>query len=178
MEIVHESVLDRLAQGLGFCRRSDEREWIDRDPDIASFRHDHIDDEIFHRDIQHFLDVRLQSVDLVDKEDISGLERIQNAYDLRRFRDGVAGHGFDVHLSLLGDDVRHRRLPESAGTGKEDVAHVSLPFLPALYRRLHDAFDMFLSYESFECVGSSWVADVHQLIGVDLLHFHTSPTNN
>ncbi len=116
--MVDESVLDRLAQHLGFRRCADKREWIDRDPDITSFRHHHIDDEIFHRDIQYFLDVRLQSVDLVDEEDISGLERVQDAYDLRGFRYRVSCHGFDVHLSLFRNDVRHRRLPESAGTGK------------------------------------------------------------
>lgn len=76
MEIVDEPILDRLAQGLGFRCCSDKRERIDRDPDIASFRHYHIDDKVFHRYIQDLFDVRFQSVDLVDEQDVSGFKRI------------------------------------------------------------------------------------------------------
>jgi len=116
--MIDESVLDRLAQHLGFRRRSDKRERIDGNPYISSFRHHHIDNEIFHRDVEYFFDVRFQSMDLVDKQDISGLKCVQNADDFRRFGNRISGDGFDIHLSLLGNDVRHRRLAESAGTGK------------------------------------------------------------
>ena len=51
MKMIDESILDWLAQGLGFRRRSDEGEGIDGNSDIASFRHDHIDYKVFHRDI-------------------------------------------------------------------------------------------------------------------------------
>jgi hypothetical protein len=57
-------------------------------------------------------------MNLIDEKDISGFERIQNAYDLRWLGDGITGNGFDIHLSLFGDDMRHRRLSESAGTRK------------------------------------------------------------
>jgi hypothetical protein len=57
-------------------------------------------------------------MDFVDEENISGFERIQDTDDLRWFRDCISGHRFDIHLSLFGNDVRHRRLSEAAGTGK------------------------------------------------------------
>ena len=118
MEVIDESIFDRLAEQFRFRCRSDERERIDGNSYISSFRHDHIDDKIFHRDVEYFFDVRFQSMDLVDKQDISGLKRVQNADDFRRFGNRISGDGFDIHLSLLGNDVRHRRLAESAGTGK------------------------------------------------------------
>lgn len=76
MKMIDKSIFDWLAQGLGFCRRSDERERIDRNSNIASFRHDHIDYKIFHRDIQYFFDVWFESMNFIDKQDISGLECI------------------------------------------------------------------------------------------------------
>lgn len=79
MKMIDKSVFDRLAQRLRFCRCSDKGEWIDRYSDIASFRHDHIDNKIFHCNIQYFFDVWFQSMDFVDKENISGFKCIQNA---------------------------------------------------------------------------------------------------
>ena len=173
MEMIDESVLDRLAQHLGFRRRSDKRERIDGNPYISSFRHHHIDNEIFHRDVEYFFDVRFQSMDLVDKQDISGLKRVQNADDFRRFGNRISGDGFDIHLSLLRYNVRHRRLAESAGTGKQDMTHVSLPYLSAINRRFHDTFDMFLSDEFVKRIRPSGVIDIQKLIRINFLHFHT-----
>lgn len=94
-------------------------------------------------------------MDLIDEEDISGFERIEDADDLGGFGDGISCDGFDVDLSLSGDDVRHRRLPESAGTGKKDMPHMSFPYLSALDGCLDDSFDMFLTDEFLERIGSS-----------------------
>ena len=76
MKMIDESIFDWLAQGLGFRRCSDEGEGIDRNSDIASFWHDHIDYEVFHRDIQYFFYVWFESMNFIDKQDISGLECI------------------------------------------------------------------------------------------------------
>gem|GEM_PF-5424447 len=170
--MIDESVLDRLAQHLGFRRRSDERERIDRNSYVPSFRHHHIDDKIFHRDIEHLFDVRFQSMNFVDEENISGLERVQDADDFRRFGDCISCYRLDVHLSLLRNYVCHGRLSESAGTGKQDMTHMSLPYLSAINRCFDDSFDMFLSDEFVERIRSSCVIDVQKLACVDFFHFH------
>lgn len=111
-------------------------------------------------------------MDFIDEEDISVFERIQDTDDLRRFRDRIPGYRFDIYLSLLGDDVCHCRLSESAGAGKEDMADMSFPFFAAFDSGLHDSFDMFLPDEFLERIRSSAMAYVHQFVRVDLLHFH------
>lgn len=76
MKMIDKPVFDWLAQCLRFCCCSDECKWIDRDSYISSFRHYHIDNEIFHCDIQYFFDVWLQSMNFIDKQDISGFKCI------------------------------------------------------------------------------------------------------
>lgn len=76
MEVIDESIFDRLAEQFRFRCRSDERERIDGNSYISSFRHDHIDDKIFHRDVEHFFDIRFESVNFIDEKDIALLKDI------------------------------------------------------------------------------------------------------
>jgi hypothetical protein len=68
--------------------------------------------------------------------------------------------------------MRHRGFPESTGTGKQDMTHMSFPFFSAVDSRFDDSFDMLLSDEFVERVRSSGVADVQKLVSIYFFHFH------
>jgi len=78
VKLIDEPVLQRTCYRFHFRCRSDEGERIDRYPDISSFRHHHIDDEIFHGDIEDFLDIWLKSMDLIDEENISVFDIVED----------------------------------------------------------------------------------------------------
>jgi hypothetical protein len=71
---------------------------------------DDVELEVLHRGVEHLLDGGMESVDLIDEQNVPLLE-------VRQQRDEIAGSfdersrgGRDVHRELVGDDVGQGRL--------------------------------------------------------------------
>src|SRR5690606_8331746 len=105
---------------------ADEREGLQLDPYGARGRTlaDHeVKLEILHRRIEHLLHRRVQSVDLVDEEDIARLEVGQNRREVAGTgEDGPRGHA-EVDAELLRHDLRQRGLAEAWGAVEKRVVH-------------------------------------------------------
>jgi hypothetical protein len=99
-----------------------------------------VDAAVLHRRVEQLLDRPVQAVDLVDEEDVLGLERRQDRRHVGLAVDGRAGHDPHRRAHLGGDDARQRRLPEAGRAGQEDV----LARLTAAAGRLQEDAQLFL----------------------------------
>ena len=74
---------------------------------------DQVELEVLHRGVQHFLDRRLQAVDLVDEQDVPRLQVGQNGGEVAGALDHRAGGGAEADAQLAGDDLGQRGLAEA-----------------------------------------------------------------
>src|SRR5262249_27060488 len=82
--------------------------------------------EVLHRRIEDLLDDVVETVDLVDEEDLPALEVREDRREIARPLEDGPGRGPDPDRELVRDDVRERRLPEPGGTVEENVVeHVA-----------------------------------------------------
>ena len=82
---------------------------------------DQVELEVLHRRIQHFLDRGLQAVDLVDEQDIPGLEVCQDCGEVAGALDHRPGGGAEPDAQFAGDDLRQRGLAEARGAVQQHV---------------------------------------------------------
>ena len=119
-----EAVAQRAAQGPGPRRRPDHGERLEAQSERLGprplARHE-IEGEILHGRVERLLHGTVEAVDLVDEEDIAGLEggedRGQHPLVLQGRPAGEAG--LNAHLG--GDDLSQGGLAEARGTVEEDV---------------------------------------------------------
>jgi len=114
------------------------RPWSDHDIDL----------EVFHRRVEYLLDLRFQSMDLVDEENFSFSQTREKRDDICLFLDRRSTRRLDTRPHLMCDDGGYRRLPESGRSIEEDMLKGILPDLRTLdcdlemifHRRLSDIF--------------------------------------
>src|SRR5205823_14040816 len=118
------------------------------------FAEDDVPGEVLHRRVERLLDEAVETVDLIDEEDVARLEARQGRGEVPRNRDRRTGRDFDIGVHLVGDDRGQSRLAE-AGRAVEKYVVERLAALP---RRLNEdvqvLFDPFLADVVFEALGS------------------------
>ena len=103
---------------------------------------------VLHRRIEHFLDLRVEAVDLVDEQDIAVFQIGQQRGKIARLGDHRPGRGAKAHPQFLGDDLRQRGLAQPRRAEDQHMVHRLAPRLGAfdehpqvvLRRRLPDEF--------------------------------------
>jgi hypothetical protein len=88
-------------------------------------------------------------VDLVDEEDVAGLERGQDGRDVLLL-ERRAGDRPEPDPELLADDLRERRLPEARRAGEQDVVERLAPRLCGVQRDRELLFHALLADEVVE----------------------------
>ena len=119
---IDKSVFERCRERLTLRGCADEGKWLDGDPYVASLGHHHIDHKVFHRDIQDFLQCRSQPMDLIDKQNVSGVECMKDGDHLGRLGDGIARDDFDIDSHILCDDLCECCLTVSARAREQYVS--------------------------------------------------------
>ena len=82
---------------------------------------DQVELEVFHRRVEHFLDRGLQAMDLVDEQDIPGLEVCQDCGEVAGPLDHRPRGGAEADAQLAGDDLRQRGLAEAGRAVQQHV---------------------------------------------------------
>ena len=110
-----EAVAQRRGEQPGARRRADQRERLQVELDRARRRplpdHD-VDLVVLHRRVEDLLDDAVEAVDLVDEEDVAGLEVGEHRRQIARPLDHRAGGRADADPHLARDDVGERGLAE------------------------------------------------------------------
>ena len=110
-----EAVAQRRRQQPGARRRADQRERRQVERERARRRplaDDDVEPEVLERRIEDLLDRAVEAVDLVDEEDVAGLERRQDRGDVALALERRPGDLADADAELSADDLRERRLAE------------------------------------------------------------------
>ena len=111
-------------QHAGTGRRTDEREAFDRDLVRLGIRaavHNDVDAKIFHRGIEKFFDHAAEAMDLVDEQNVAGLQRRQDADQVLRLVERRPRRRAQGAAEIPRDQRRERRLSEPGGTVEQDV---------------------------------------------------------
>ena len=90
-----------------------------------AFADHHINTEILHGDVQQFLGGTGQTVDLIDKEHLAGVQRTQNRSQITSMLDGGTGSDADWNFQFIGHNhgqsgFAKSRRPRQAGYGPEE----------------------------------------------------------
>ena len=119
-----EPVAQRRRQQSLPSGRADQREARQVDPHRACRRAlaDHqVERAVLHRRIEHFLDRRIEAVDLVDEQDVAILEVGEQRGEVARLGDHRAGGGAEADAHLARQDPGQRRLAEPRRAVEQDV---------------------------------------------------------
>ena len=119
-----EAVAQRGRQQAGAGGGADQRERRQVDAHAArggAVADDQVELEILHRRIQHFLDRRLQAVDLVDEQHVFRLQVGQDRGEVAGLGDHRAGGGAEADAQLARDDLRERGLAEAGRAVQQHV---------------------------------------------------------
>ena len=111
-----ESVTQRRGERTCPRCRADQREMSKIDANRAGaspLPHDNIQRKVFHRRVQDFFDISIQSMDLIDEKYIVVLQCRQDGSQLPRTPDGRTARHLKLRSQLIGDDLRHGGLAES-----------------------------------------------------------------
>ena len=82
---------------------------------------DQVERAVLHRRVEHFLDHRIEPVDLVDEQHVGVLEVGQQRGEVAGLGDHRAGGGAEADPHLARDDLRQRRLAEP---GRAEEQHM------------------------------------------------------
>src|ERR1700682_3274778 len=126
LEAVHgpEAVTERTAEQALACRGADAREMREgqrrraRPHSLAEHR---VESKVLEGRIERLLHDRVQSVDLVDEEDVTGGEVQQDRAERALVVDRRTRADLDRHAQLVGNDVGERGFAESGRAAKQDV---------------------------------------------------------
>ena len=125
-----EAVAQRCGQKPHPRRGAHQREGLQFDPHGArggAFADDEVELEILERGIEHFLDRRIEAVDLVDEEHVARFEIGQDRGQIARPRQHRAGGHAEVHAKLARHDLREGRLAQTRGAMEQRVIHRLAP---------------------------------------------------
>jgi hypothetical protein len=121
---VAEAREQRRGQETGARRGADHRERLERELDrrrVGAVAGHDVDLEGLDRGVEALLHGRGEAVDLVDEEEIVGLELGEQPGEGALVLDGGAARGVERDAHLLREDVRERRLSEAGRAAEKDV---------------------------------------------------------
>src|SRR4029079_6698748 len=130
------SVAERRGERAGARGRADERERRQIEsqrPRGSPLPHDDVEPEVFERRVEDLLRGAAQAVDLVDEDDVAGLDRGEYRRDVLPL-ERRAGDRADPDAELLADDVREARLAEPGRPDEEDMVERIAPPLRCIER--------------------------------------------
>ena len=119
-----EAVSERRRQEAGSGGRADERERRQIERQRAGARtlaDDDVEPEVLERRVQDLLDRPVHAVDLVDEEDVAGLQAGEDRGHVSLALERRAGDRADADAELLADDRREGRLAEAGRADEQDV---------------------------------------------------------
>ena len=119
-----EPVAQRRGQQAGAGGGADQGEGRQVDAHAARRRalaDDQVELEVLHRRVEHFLDRRLQAVDLVDEQDVARLQVGQDGGQVAGALDHRPGGGAEPDPQLAGDDLGQRGLAEAGRAVQQHV---------------------------------------------------------
>lgn len=122
MKVIDESIFHRLRERFRFGCRSYKGERIDRKSNTSAFRHYHIDNKIFHSDIQNFFNSGLETVNFINKKNISFFKWVKDADEFTGFGKCVSRNDFEWAIHLFSDDSRKCCFTKTAGSRKENMS--------------------------------------------------------
>jgi hypothetical protein len=105
-------------------RRPDERETGELQanrPGVGTLGQDDVHPEILQGRVEDLLTGRVQAVDLVDEQDVAGLQVRQDGHEVTGPFDGRTGRDLDLDAHFVGQDVRQSRFAQTRRTVQEDV---------------------------------------------------------
>src|SRR5262249_33760620 len=119
-----EAVAERRRQEPGARRRADERErrQVERQrPRGRALPDRDVEPEVLEGRVEDLLDRAVEAVDLVDEEDVAGLERRQDRGDVALPLERGPGDLADADPELATHDLRERRLAEPRRPGEQQM---------------------------------------------------------
>ena len=93
--------------------------------------------EIFHGRIQHFFDDGRKTVDLVDEQDVAGLQVGQQRGEIAGTLEHRPGSTLDGNAHFLGDDIRQGRLAQPRRTEDQRMVERLLAAARGMDEQLH-----------------------------------------
>ena len=127
-----ETVAQRGRQQAGARGSADDRERGQRQGNgggAGSLANDHVDAEVFHRQVEHLLGGARQAVDLVNKEDVAFLQARQDCGQVARVLDGGAGGQAQRGPHLGGDLAFADQFAAGQGAGQDPLLHLAVGLL-------------------------------------------------
>jgi len=121
-----EAVAQRGGQQALAGGRADQRERRQVDPHAARRRplaDDQVERAVLHRRVEHFLDHRIEPVDLVDEQHVVRLEVGQERGEVAGPADHRAAGGAKADPHLARDDLRQRGLAEPRRAEEQHMVH-------------------------------------------------------
>ncbi len=119
-----EAVAERRRQETRSRRRTDEgeRRKVEGQRACAGSLTDHdVEAEVLERRIEDLLDGSVDPMDLVDEENVLGVEAREDGRHVALALERWPRHRADPDVELLADDRRERRLPEAGRPDEQDV---------------------------------------------------------
>ena len=147
-----EPVAERRRQEPRAGRRADERERreVERQgPRGGALAEDDVEPEVLESRVEDLLRGAVQAMDLVDEEDVAGLERREDRGDVLLL-ERRPGDRPEADPELLAHDLRERRLPEPGRAGEQDVVERVRARLRRLERDAQLLLDPLLADEVVE----------------------------
>ena len=130
IEIQPHRNAEAVAQGRGQQAlpggRADQGERRQVDPHRARRRplaDDQVERAVLHRRVEHFLDHRIEPVDLVDEQDVAFLQIGEQRGEIARLGDDRAGRGAKPDAELARDDLGQRGLAEPRRPEEQHMIH-------------------------------------------------------
>ena len=120
---------------------------------MGPFPQHEVEAEVLHRGIKALLNGCVQSVDLVDEEDVPLLERSEHAGEVAFLLDYGAGGAADIYGHLLGEDVRQGGFAQARRSVEKDVVQRFFPLPCSLDKHFEVADQLFLAYIIGEVLG-------------------------
>ena len=106
----------------GRCTDQGEARQVDADRAGRRALADHqVEGAVLHRRIKHFLDRRIEAVDLVDEQDVAVFEIGQQSGKVAGLGDDRAGGGAEADAHLAREDASQRRLAEAGRAVQQDM---------------------------------------------------------
>ena len=139
-----EALPERRGQQAHARRGADQRESRELQADgsrAGSAANDEIEREVLHRRVEDLLERPSESVDLIDEQDVPGLEICDDRRQVPRPLDGRPRGDANLATHLPGDDVGERCLPEPRRAVEQDVVERFSSFSSRLEKHRQVVFD-------------------------------------
>src|SRR5262245_28155255 len=148
-----ETVAQRVGQQAGAGGGANQRERREIDLDRTCRRalaDNQVELKILHRRVQDFLDRRVETMNLVDEQDVARLEVGQQGGEIAGFGNHRAGCGAEVDAQFARHDLGQRRLSEPRRTDKQHVVERLLASARRFNEYLKIGSRLFLANEFIE----------------------------